>query len=181
MAGKDWCRLDGPLQYMAGQHIVVIREQDARPAAAVVQRSYNPVLGRTAPVLVDHKLVFCAVETADEAHYLAAMLNCTAVQDLLASYANTIAISHQTLARLPIPAWDAQDPDRTAVAESGKAAHAAAAAGWLGPQQQREVDEKAAIVLSLGSAYRPQARQGRKRVRRIPGELLPADQGVLFR
>ncbi len=52
IAGRDWARLDGPLSHMRGQHIVVVREQQQRPAAAVVQARFDEALGRTTGHLV---------------------------------------------------------------------------------------------------------------------------------
>ena len=106
MSGDDWCRVDGPLQHMAGKHLVVVRELQARPAAAIVEACMDYDLGRSTAPLLDHKLLFCSVPSRDEAIYLAAMINSTPMQDLLASYANATAVSPTTLRRLPIPAYD---------------------------------------------------------------------------
>jgi SAM-dependent methyltransferase len=116
LAGPDWCRLDGPLSHMAGANIVVVRELQQRPAAAVLSLRYDERLGRTSHPLIDHKLMFCSVDSPDEAVYLAAFINSTPIQDLLASYANQIAVSPQTLARLPIPDFDLQRDQPVVVA-----------------------------------------------------------------
>lgn len=105
MESDDWCRLDGPLNHMAGAHIVVVREQQRRPAAAILEPHFDRRLGRTVTPVVDHKLTFCAVDARAEAIYLASFINSSPLQDLLASYGNQIAISPQTLRRLPIPAY----------------------------------------------------------------------------
>jgi hypothetical protein len=102
--------------------------------------------------LVDHKLIFCQVDSPDEAVYLAAMINSTPMQDLLASYANEIAVSPQTLARLPIPDYE-------------PASHSPIVEGGLRAFEVVRADEKAdqvtldqAVVDALRlSDYVPQA------------------------
>lgn len=118
--GPDWCRLEGPMRHMAASNIVVVRELQRRPAAAVLPLKYDDNLGRTASPLVDHKLVFCAVDSPDEAVYVAAFINSTPFQELLGSYANEIAIAPQTLARLPIPDFDLKE--HQSVVNAGRAA-----------------------------------------------------------
>jgi hypothetical protein len=122
MQGDDWCRLDGPIDHMLAGHLVVVREIQHRPAAAVVEARYDVSLKRTCRPMVDHKLTFCSVSTQDEALYLAAFINSTPVQDLLASFANQVGVSPQTLARLPIPAFDMDgDGDAKTLGEAGRA------------------------------------------------------------
>ena len=93
-------------EHMTGAPCVVVRELGRRPAAAVVLPRDDERLGRRATVLIDHKLLYCAVATEDEAHYLAAMINATPMQDLLASFSNVVGVAPGTLARLPIPPYD---------------------------------------------------------------------------
>ncbi len=107
MSGDDWAQIMGT-SFMNGSPCVVVREQSARPAAAVVRQRWDDRLARTATVLIDHKLVFCAVQTEEEAHYLAAMVNSEPVQLLLQSFLNEVSVSPATLRRLPIPAYDAK-------------------------------------------------------------------------
>jgi hypothetical protein len=149
--GPDWCRVEGPIQHMAGSNIVVVRELQRRPAAAVLELRYDDMLGRSAYPLIDHKLMFCAVDSPDEAVYLAAFINSTPMQDLLASYANEIAISPQTLARLPIPDFDLSR-DQPIVA-AGRAASESARADE--PIDQGALD--AAVLKALPvTEYAPQ-------------------------
>jgi SAM-dependent methyltransferase len=151
LEGPDWCRLDGPMGHMEGSNIVVVRELQRRPAAAVLSLRYDEVLGRTSQPLVDHKLIFCQVDSPDEAVYIAAIINSTPMQDLLASYANEIAISPQTLARLPIPDFD---PVRyRAVVESGRQAFDAVQAA---EKLDQEILDNAVIDALRVSDYMPQ-------------------------
>jgi SAM-dependent methyltransferase len=142
--GKDWYRLEGPLSHMGFGNIVVVREQQQRPAAAVVPVRYDERLGRTAPPLIDHKLAFCSVDSPDEAVYLACVINSTPFQDLLASFSNVIAIAPQTLRRLPIP--DFEPNVHRSVVEAGRTAFGAASTG--GRIDQAEVDR--AVLSALG-------------------------------
>jgi hypothetical protein len=143
LEGRDWYRLDGPMSHMGFGNIVVVREQQSRPAAAVVPTQLDQELWRTATPLIDHKLVFCSVDSPDEAVYLATFINSTPVQDLLASFSNEIAVAPQTLGRLPIPDFDlfAHQP----VVDAGRRAIAATEAGE--DVAQDEVD--AAVVEAL--------------------------------
>lgn len=126
LEGKDWYRLDGPMSHMGFGNVVVVREQQSRPAAAVVPTRLDEALGRTATALIDHKLVFCAVDSPDEAVYLATFINSTPIQDLLASFSNAIAVAPQTLRRLPIPDFDLQG--HQPIVDAGQQAIAATAA-----------------------------------------------------
>jgi SAM-dependent methyltransferase len=149
--GGDWCRLDGPMRHMAGSNVVVVRELQQRPAAAVLSLRYDEALGRTTQPLVDHKLIFCQVDSPDEAVYLAAVINATPMQDLLASYANEIAISPQTLARLPIP--DFEPTRHRAVVDGGRQAFEAVQASE--EVDQARLDEAVVNILSIAD-YVPQ-------------------------
>ena len=125
--GSDWCRLEGPLGYMSGKNIVVVRELQRHPAAAVITLKHDSMLGEVVAPLIDHKLTFCSVDTPQEAVYLATMVNSTPMQDLLGSFANTLAVAPQTLARLPIPDFDLKGHD--GVVDAGLAAIQATRAG----------------------------------------------------
>ena len=129
--GDDWPRLMGT-EHMTGAPCVVVRELGRRPAAAVVLPREDERLGRRATVLIDHKLLYCAVATEDEAHYLAAMINATPMQELLTSFLNVVGVAPGTLARLPIPPYDpARAAGLVAAAKDGADARVDAEAGRL--------------------------------------------------
>lgn len=153
LTGTDWCRLDGPIGHMASSSILVVRELQQRPAAAVLELRHDSNLGRTTAPLVDHKLMFCAVDSPDEAVYLAAMINSTPIQDLLASYANEIAVSPQTMARLPIPGFDLAT--HQPVVDAGRKAIEAVRAG--DSVDQVEVDEQVVVALGIPDYELPTA------------------------
>jgi hypothetical protein len=158
LPGRDWCRLDGPLNHMGFGNIVVVREQQSRPAAAVVPTRFDSALGRTATPLIDHKLVFCSVDSPDEAVYLTTFINSTPIQDLLASFSNEIAVAPQTLGRVPIPDFDltAHQP----VVEAGRRAITAVEEGL--PPDQEEIDSAVIEALDLADYVPQPARQARR-------------------
>ncbi len=165
MEASDWYRLDGPIIHMGGEAIVVVRELQARPAAAVLAKRFDAVLGRSTLPLIDHKLLFCAVGSADEAAYLAGMINSTPMQDLLASFANQIAVSPQTLARLPIPPFDSGG---AAVCEAASALAAdVAETGQTTTDHQDALDAAVLSRLGVTEAWLPQP-TARRRSRRRP-------------
>lgn len=176
MDGDDWCRVDGALGHMAGEHLVVVREQQARPAAAVAEARMDYDLNRRTTPLIDHKLMLCSVPSRAEALYLAAVINSTPIQDLLASFANTTAVSPTTLRRLPIPAFDQEqqqvidlctladlvltDPDPAARADD---------------ERQNLDDLVLAVLDSDARVYQPQARAARRARKVKKPEALDAD------
>jgi hypothetical protein len=139
--------LSGPLEYMQARHSVVVREIQNNPAAAVLKPAFHSAIGRSARPMIEHKLLFCAVASEDEAFYLAGCINSQPIQDLLASFANPIAISPQTLARLPIPTYDA-DRHGDIVAASRACQVAAAAGGSAALDAANEVLMQAFLAAS---------------------------------
>ena len=142
LEGEDWPRIMGT-EHMTGAPCVVVRELGRRPAAAVVLPRDDERLGRRATVLIDHKLLYCAVAAEDEAHYLAAMINATPMQDLLASFSNVVGVAPGTLARLPIPPYDP-------AAAAALVAAAKDAAEGVEDAEER-VDAEARRLLAVGS------------------------------
>ena len=119
MHDDDWCRLKGPMGYMRGDHLVVVREIAGNFGAAVVEKRYNEKLGRSVAPLVEHKLLFCSVQTRDEAIYLACFINSGPAQDLLASFASTTGLTPRALRTLPIPDFDQQDDNARLLVDHG--------------------------------------------------------------
>lgn len=119
LEGEDWCRLEGPLEYLRSDHIVVVREIAGAPVAAVVDKKFAGELGRTVAPLIDHKLLFCAVGSHLEACYLAAFVNSTPVQDFLKGFANKIGVTPRALRTIPVPRYDAASVDAHELADLG--------------------------------------------------------------
>jgi hypothetical protein len=168
MNGDDWCRIEGPLAHMRGEHLVLVREIAGRPAAAVVDRRYIAELGRSEAPLVDHKLLFCSVPSREEALYLVAFINSTPAQDFLRSYANTTGVTPRAIRTLPIPPFDRSNDLCERLATQGSVIVA------LPPDRRAEeaeavkgdIDE---VVVLLGqldpTTYAPQPRSRRRRRR----------------
>lgn len=121
MMGDDWCRIDGPLQWMRGDHLVVVREIAGKASAAIVEKRFVAELARSDTPLIEHKLLFCSVPSQNEALYLAGFINSTPAQDFLASFANTTGISPKAIRTLPIPPFDAERPEVEALVAAGTA------------------------------------------------------------
>ncbi len=180
MDGDDWCRVDGPLAYMHGEHLVVVREQQQRPAAALVESRYDFELGRKTAPLIDHKLLFCSVPSKAEALYLCAMINSTPLQDLLESYGNSIAISPTTLRRLPIPAFDEQSDVQQAVIKIAEEIDGSESPLEEAKARADSLDQAALRALSVDTAsFEPQRRRIGRSVRRSRHTEVSEDD-VLF-
>jgi hypothetical protein len=181
MNGKDWCRVDGPLAYMAGEHIVVVREISERPAAAVVEARMDYDLGRRTAPLIDHKLVFCSVESREEALYLAAFINSTPIQDLLDSYINAVAVGPTTLSRLPIPPFDPEHEDTKDLVKLADEVVRANEPSVAASERQAVMD---ALVLSLvgrdAAEHEQQPRRQRSTPRRRQVDLPAEGEASLF-
>jgi len=163
MNSDDWCRVDGALGHMAGEHLVVVREQQARPAAAVVEARMDYDLNRRTVPLIDHKLMLCSVPSRVEALYLAAVINSTPIQDLLASFANTTAVSPTTLRRLPIPAFDQEQQQASdIVALAGVVMSDANPAARAAAERRTLDDLVLALLDSDPGMYQPQPRPVRR-------------------
>jgi hypothetical protein len=176
--GNDWCRVDGALQYMQGEHVVVVREQSSRPAAALRETKTDFDLGgRHVPPLVDHKLMLCSVASRDEALYLVAMINSTPMQDLLESFVNQISVSPKSLKRLPIPEFDlTSQPVAELVRLAADIVESSdPAVRW--PQLQDQMDAAVLNIIATGKPYRPQPR---KPTRRPATKARPTETAVLF-
>lgn len=146
MDQDDWPQIMGT-SFMTGDPCVVVREMAKRPAAAVVLKRYDDQLGRTTTVLVDHKLVFCAVKDAEEAHYLAAMVNAEPMQLLLESFLNEVSIAPATLARLPIPEYD--EDTHAPLVKAAQAAERATADRDAAALTSAEADVNALVLQAL--------------------------------
>jgi hypothetical protein len=107
IGGKHWYRLEGPFDHIIGKYLVVVPEQRLPPPAAICFAEVtDPALRRKATPMPNQKVVFCAVDTLDEAIYLTACINSSQVQELLRSFVSGTSVSPMALARLPLPNYD---------------------------------------------------------------------------
>jgi hypothetical protein len=103
--------------------------------------------------LPNHKVVFCAVPTLDEALYLCAIINSTQIQNLLTSFANSTAVSSTTLARLPIPSYDPEHADVAELVSASRSVYEAKSIEDARAEQQPIIDgivER--LLLAAGAA-----------------------------
>lgn len=170
MTGDDWYRVDGPLQHMQTGPIVVVRELSSRPAAALVEERLDFELGgRSVLPLIDHKLMFRAMGSREEALYLIAMINSTPMQDLLESYVNSVAVSPKSMKRLPIPTFSFDQSLMTDLAAlASKAQDAALTEQGIEKEMQVEIDELVLKIIDAAEGYAPQpVKELKKRSKKV--------------
>lgn len=105
------------------------------------------VLTGTGRPLPNHKCMQVPCPSADEAHYLCALLNSLPVRAFVASYTVETQISTHVVSNIAIPRYDRRDAVHKAAAKASRAAHRAAAAGR--PVDESAVDAAAGAVWGL--------------------------------
>ncbi|MGA2068287.1 MAG: N-6 DNA methylase [Thermoguttaceae bacterium] len=118
---------------------VIWRRMDRRIRAAVIEPLDDPWLGPR-PVVPQETCVLVACASADEAHYLCAVLNSSLVGNLVAGHSVAGGKGFGTpgiLDVLPIRAFDAQNPLHAALAACSRQAHQDPTAD---PDIDREID-----------------------------------------
>lgn len=145
---------------------VVWRRMDRRVRAAVVGPVDDPLLGRR-PVVPQETCVLVAAGSADEAHYLCAVLNSVLVDFLVRAHSVRGGKGFGTPSMLDyvrLRRFDADDPRHMALARLSRQAHAAAAAGKDLTACQREADRLAGSLWELRpeqiEAIRRQSEEG---------------------
>jgi hypothetical protein len=126
----------------------------------------------TAMPIPEHKLMFLATDSADEAHYVAAVLNCDLVSTVIAGYAVDNHISTHPIENIVIPQFDPLDKRHVRLAEFSRAAHAAAAGA---DESARSRPNARSIVLS--QAFGP-LRDRRSSSRGLSRRLVPSERPV---
>lgn len=128
--------------YTFARHKVVWREQARGFGVAIA----GPQDGR--PVVPDHKLFSVGLDDEQEALYLAALLNCTAVRTLVDSYALDLSLSSHVLDYVSIPAFAPTNALHRAIAEAARRAAAAELPGALVVAEQ-EIDQLAGRLWAI--------------------------------
>lgn len=100
-------------------HKVLWREQSAVLTSAVV--SYEHEL-----VVPDHKLNFIGCHTADEAHFLCALLNASPVRLFVHNSSIPVQISTKALGNVEIPSFDSNNSVHRELVDLSREAHATA-------------------------------------------------------
>ena len=145
---------DGPFysMYNVGPYTmapikVVWRRMDRQINAAVVSETDDPLLGRR-PVIPQETCVLVACNSADEAHYVCAVLNSAIVSELVSAHSVRGGKGFGTPSMLdfiPLRRFRADDPRHAELAELGRKAHAALLA-----DVQQQIDRLAAELLASG-------------------------------
>ena len=119
--------------YTFAPHRVVWREQCTRFECAVLEDE---------SAVADAKLVVVPCNSAEEAHYVAAMLNSTPAGEFVRSYSLRVQMSTHVLRHLRVPRFDASDARHLQLAQLSRDSHA-------GEDRAGQIDELAAGVWEL--------------------------------
>jgi SAM-dependent methyltransferase len=128
---------------------VVWRRMDRRINAAVVEEFHDPLLGRR-PMIPQETCVLVACDSADEAHYLAALLNSAIVNELVRASSVCGGKGFGTpgmLAFLPLRRFQPANRQHGELAALSRQAHATAEED-VHADIQGEIDRLAAAILS---------------------------------
>jgi hypothetical protein len=149
-AGPYWSMYNvGP--YTLAPIKVVWRRMDRRINAAMVEPVDDPLLGRR-PVIVQETCVQVAVESSDEAHYLAALLNSGPANFLVTAHSVRGGKGFGTpsmLDYLNVRRFNPDDPRHGRLAELSREAHRLAGIKGETDSVQREIDELTAGLWGL--------------------------------
>lgn len=129
-------------EYTFTPYKVVWREQAAEFTVAAV-------VAEDRPIIPDHKLMMVAVESAEEAYYLAGMLGNVVSRYVVASYILSISTSTAILENLAIPQFDARNRQHEAISDCSRRLHEAAAEGQPLDELEDELDRLAAGVFGI--------------------------------
>jgi hypothetical protein len=108
-------------EYTLEPYKVCWREQARFFTCAVVES--EKVAGKTKPVIPDHKLMFVPLQSADEAHYVCAMLNSSTTVLIVKSYGVETQTSTHVLNHVRIPQFDQKHKGHQRLSELSKHAH----------------------------------------------------------
>lgn len=74
-------------------------------------------------IVPDHKIYFVPTDTEEEAHYLCAVLNATAIEKIVLNYAESTQIGTHIFDYVHIPVFNDKNPQHLELSELSKAAH----------------------------------------------------------
>ncbi len=107
------------IQDLSVRFMVVYNAAGTNLAAAVVDRSHIPL-----PFVVEYKLYHCSVDSADEGHYLSAILNAETVNEEIKPFQSSGLLGdiEKKVLELPIPIYDQKQPLHQEIATLGRQA-----------------------------------------------------------
>ncbi|HBO46343.1 MAG TPA: hypothetical protein DD670_20935 [Planctomycetaceae bacterium] len=182
-AGPFWSMYNiGP--YTLAPTKVVWRRMDRRINAAVVEPVEHPLLG-VRPVVVQETCVQVAADSADEAHYLASVLNSAVVNFLVAAHSVGGGKGFGTpsmLDYLNIRRFDPGDSRHRALAELSREAHRLARDDWAATSRRGDASVRESRLRGIrrSTTCSPKSDQLQPEIDARVGELRGlSDQEVL--
>jgi hypothetical protein len=121
-------RLDNVGEYTFKNYHVVWREQHKNMTACVISSINDVYLGKKV-VVVDSKVLGCALETNEEAHYLCAIINSPIITKLIEAYTIDTQRGVDILKNIRIPQFDTANKIHIKLSELSLEAHAAVEKG----------------------------------------------------
>jgi hypothetical protein len=115
------------------------------------------VAGKSKPVIPDHKLMFVPLQSANEAHYVCAMLNSSIAVLIVKSYGVETQTSTHVLSHIRVPRFDRKQKSHGRLSKLSESAHdLGRGENEAAPKQltkiEAEIDEIAAEVWSITDA-----------------------------
>ena len=120
--------LDNVGTYTFSPYKVVWREQNREMVACVISKKRSAPLANKL-IIPDSKVLFCPLESEDEAHYLCAILNSKVVTDIIEGYTIETQRGIDILDNIAVPKYDAKNQKAVDLAMLSKQAHDAYAKG----------------------------------------------------
>ncbi len=121
---------------------VVWREQSQKMTSCVIStKSDNPFEGKL--IIPDSKVLFCPLETKEEAHYLCAVLNSKTVTELIEAYTLELQKGIDVLENVKIPKFNPKKSLHNSLSSLSQKAHEAFARGENLIELETEIQEKA--------------------------------------
>ncbi len=137
-SATEWLDYSGKLtaQSPAARHLVLYNAAGTNVSATYCDRHALPL-----PFVVEHKLYWAAFDEADEAHYLAAMLNAESVNDAIKPFQSTGLLGERDIEKklldVPFPRFEPANSIHARLAEIGRLAHGRAQEAVQAAQLER--------------------------------------------
>jgi len=136
---------------------VAWREQNKRMLSCVISKKDKGLLSGKM-IIPDSKVIFCAVDNEDEAHFLCAILNSKVVTEVIDAYAIETQRGTDIFHNIAIPDFDMTSMLHKSLADLSKAAHNAFLAGTDIQKIQKRIDQQTELLfnkLSNDSLHEP--------------------------
>ena len=136
-------------------HKVAWRDMGDTIQAAVIEQSHDSI------VCPEHHVMFIAVKSADEAHYICAMMNSTPVQLLVAGYTTNTGISTHVADLVHVPSFDVANVDHIELSKLSRQCHSVVEADDISKLSALtdQIDHVAAKIWKISKAEIISAKQ----------------------